>query len=568
MVDRDSGRTFVENSSDEGGSEIRLSDPNRRISRGKNISLLMVDRDSGRTFVENSSDEGGSEIRLSDPNSLDPSMTHIHHERLELENSHEVLRRLVLCAKSDIIIPKKGDMCHEPPSGYFTTYLDHFSNGFSLPPNALLVEIVRSLGVSFSQLTPNAIVAFACFHRRMSEIRIPVTLDLFHALFSARCTGPDRGWGVPTTWSSGLSKIKIGGTHHALQLECGSLGLFDETIDPGLLLPLGKKIDLAEVRALQNGAGRRPVKAPWVRLPRRRVEPDSRDAPRRMGSPRSTDRRNSHQSRQRPVADGKSTSDRRKELGPKSGAVPRQSGEDGAQKNLKRSREVENGASHNASGGGHLFVEGVNRRDRAGSFWDMSDPDLGWSMGKTLIGDHDVLHLLPQPTESLTHALAWNACQVLSLASTFQLREERSRNSESKLHEEIAMLREELLKKQKESEKYSLELTTGEHFLDSAEGKTLLTSTGEIAVEGYRASSAFRDEVLQQALTIHDQVVIDCRRQLRETKLVSEDIVRMIEPSVPEPGDENHEELLGTLDEILGDIDDDEMIEALRQNPI
>ncbi|KZV26510.1 hypothetical protein F511_07495 [Dorcoceras hygrometricum] len=232
----------------------------------------MADRDSGRTSLEDSGDEGGSEIRLSDPNSLDPSTTHIHHERLELENAHEVLRRLGLCVKSDIIIPKKGDMCHEPPSGYFTAYLEHFSNGFSLPPNALLVEIVRSLGVSFSQLTPNAIVAFACFHRRMSEIRIPVTLDLFHALFSARCTGPgsyiyfqprldckflsrirspsgswksnflyirDRGWGVPTTWSSGLSKIKIGGTHHALQLECGSLGLSDEAIDLRLLLPPG-----------------------------------------------------------------------------------------------------------------------------------------------------------------------------------------------------------------------------------------------------------------------------------------------------------------------------------------
>ncbi|KZV39928.1 hypothetical protein F511_26924 [Dorcoceras hygrometricum] len=388
----------------------------------------------------------------------------------------------------------------------------------------------------------------------------------------------DRGWGVPTTWSSGLSKIKIGGTHYALQLECGSLGICDETIDPRLLLPPGKKIDLAEVRALQNGAGRRSVKAPWVRPPRRRVGPDSRDAPRRMGSPRSTDRRISPQLWQRSVADGKSTSDRRKDLKPTSGDVPRQSGDDGVQKNLKRSREVENGAPHNVSGGGHLFVEGVNRRDRAGSFWDMSDPDLGWSMGKTLIGDHD----------------------VLSLASTFQLREERSRNSESKLHEEIAMLREELLKKQKESdekskscetlrveleeksksydvlrqelqqleEKYSLELTTGEHFLDSAVGKTLLTSAGEKAVEGYRASSAFRDEVLQQALIIHDQVVIDCRRQLRETKLVSEEIVRMIEPSVSEPGDENNDELLGTLDEILGDIDDDEMIEALRQNPI
>ncbi|KZV47500.1 hypothetical protein F511_33341 [Dorcoceras hygrometricum] len=163
-------------------------------------------------------------------------------------------------------------MCHEPSSGYFTTYLDYFSNGFSLPPNGLLIEIVHILGVSFSQLTPNAIIAFMFFRRRVSQTRIPVTLDLFHALFSARCTGPgsyiyfqprldckflsrirsprgssksnflyvrDRGWGVQITWSSGLSKIKIGGTHYALQLECGSLGLFDETIDPRLLLPPG-----------------------------------------------------------------------------------------------------------------------------------------------------------------------------------------------------------------------------------------------------------------------------------------------------------------------------------------
>ncbi|KZV42428.1 hypothetical protein F511_12654 [Dorcoceras hygrometricum] len=231
----------------------------------------------------------------------------------------------------------------------------------------------------------------------------------------------------------------------------------------------------------------------------------------------------------------------------KSGDVPRPLGDDDSQKSLKRGREVETGAQRNVSVGDHLFVDEVNRRDRVGSFWDLSDPDVGWNTGKTLIGDHD----------------------VLSLASVFQLREERSRNSESKLHEEVAMLREELLKKQKESdeksksfdtlrveleeksksyeilrqelqqlgEKYSVELTTGEYFINSAMGKT--TSTGENAIEGYRALSAFRDEVLQQALTIHDQ-----------------------------PGDENNEEFLGTLGEILGDIDDDEMIEALRQNPI
>ncbi|KZV19110.1 hypothetical protein F511_43320 [Dorcoceras hygrometricum] len=149
--------------------------------------------------------------------------------------------------------------------------------------------------------------------------------------------------------------------------------------------------------------------------------------------------------------------------------------------------------------------------------------------------------------------------------------DEKSKSCET-LHVELEeksksydVLRQEL---QQLEEKYSVELTAGGNFLNSAMGKTLLTSTGKKEIEWYRASSAFRDEVLQQALTIHDQVVIDCQRQLRETKLVSEDVVRMIEPSVPEPGDENNEELLGTLGEIMGDIDDDEMIEALLQNPI
>ncbi|KZV25503.1 hypothetical protein F511_07213 [Dorcoceras hygrometricum] len=145
-----------------------------------------------------------------------------------------------------------------------------------------------------------------------------------------------------------------------------------------------------------------------------------------MGSPRFTDRRSSTQPRQNHATVGKSTNDRRKDLGSKSGHVPRQSGDDDAQKSLKKCQEVETREQRNVSRGGHIFMEGVNRRDRAGSFWDLSDPDLGWNMRKTLIGDHDVLHPIPQPIESLTHALAWNAFQVLSMASAFQLREERS----------------------------------------------------------------------------------------------------------------------------------------------
>ncbi|KZV31611.1 hypothetical protein F511_27642 [Dorcoceras hygrometricum] len=402
------------------------------------------------------------------------------------------------------------------------------NKSFSHAPTQIRVAHVPERASPIPTIDPfNEKMAASRNIMRRPVLHLPTSLRVFLSTIITRLSG-----NVAIFWSQFPSSIV-----RTLTIRNGALPRLRGATS------IRKKIDLAEVRALQNGSGRRPMKAPWVRPPRRRVGPDSCDAPRRIGS---------------------------------LGQLMTQSGNDGAQKNSKRSREVEKGAPHNVSGGNHRFVEGVNRRDRAGSFWDMSDPDLGWSMGKPLIGDHD----------------------VLSLASTFQLREERSRNSESKLHEEIAMLREELLKKQKESdekskscetlrvelkeksksydvlrqelqqlvERYSVELTIGEHFLNSALGKTLLTSNGEKAIEGYRASSAFRDEVLRQALTIHDQVVIDCRRQLRETKLVSEDIVRMIEPSVPEPRDENNEDLLGTLD-VLDDIDDDEMIELFARIP-
>ncbi|KZV20603.1 hypothetical protein F511_21876 [Dorcoceras hygrometricum] len=258
MANRGSDRIFPENSSDEGELEIRLSDLNSldspptpihderieledsrkyisvmkictgRVPRGKDLSVLMANRGSDRIFPENSSDEGELEIRLSDLNSLDSPPTPIHDERIELEDSHEVLRRLGLCAQSDIIIPKKGDMCHEPPSGYFTTYLDYFSNGFSLPPNALLVEIVRSLSV---------------------------IVRLLGSGYRGDVWGPIRVM-LPDGWDH-----------------------------------LGQLIDVAPLN--------------------------------------------------------------------RGNALLRMSGGDGAQKNLKRSREVENGAPHNVSGGGHLFVEGV-----------------------------------------------------------------------------------------------------------------------------------------------------------------------------------------------------------------
>ncbi|XP_073138196.1 uncharacterized protein [Henckelia pumila] len=265
----------------------------------------------------------------------------------------------------------------------------------------------------------------------------------------------------------------------------------------------------------------------------------------------------------------------------------------------KKKRDDKRVVDLGALEGRHLFVEGVNHKNNAGSFWDLKDPEIGWRMGADLIGDHDRLHLLPQPTEVLTRSLASSAFQILSLSHTFQFREERSRNSGKKFDDELTSLRgeckrlseentkarDDFLKSQKELEektkrydvlcremeelrgKYSHESETGEIFLNSSIGKNLLRSTGEKSIEGYRESTAFRDEVIQRAIVIHDEVVVDCRQELWDTKLVSEEIIMMIHPKIPEPRtarvEDDTDPPLGNL---LGGLGDEEMIEALRLN--
>lgn len=52
------------------------------------------------------------------------------------------------------------------------------------------------------------------------------------------------------------------------------------------------------------------------------------------------------------------------------------------------------------------------------------------------------------------------------------------------------------------------------------------------AVKSYRASSSFENEVFRQAFGIHDELVLESRRILRETQRVPKDIVLLIGPVV------------------------------------
>lgn len=193
-----------------------------------------------------------------------------------------------------------------------------------------------------------------------------------------------------------------------------------------------------------------------------------------------------------------------------------------------------------------------------------------------------MVHLVSLSTDTFAHSLAWNSCQGLSLASVVRVREEKLRNDQDKLREEVDRLKEEtchlLQDKEKVTaeflqvqvnladklkyfatfeEKYSTEVKTGGQFLGSKAGKILLKSTEEKGAQNFKAASAFREEVLDCAMIIQDEVVLDCRNQLRKN-LVPEAIVMLIEPSVLEMDG-------GSRGGVP--LDNAEMIEALELHP-
>lgn len=191
---------------------------------------------------------------------------------LSIEDVEGLREVLGIPPECETRVPGFRDDCHSPPLGYFTLFLEYFTSGLMFPPQPLLVELVRSLGMSFSQLTPNAIIVYSAFCHKMREDRLPLSVELFHSLFLSRRSKPDSfvyfcprpeckflsripclrsfwksqffyvkdcGWGIPVVWSSGLRVIALKETHRALQLQCRDLGLFDKLFNPRILITAG-----------------------------------------------------------------------------------------------------------------------------------------------------------------------------------------------------------------------------------------------------------------------------------------------------------------------------------------
>ncbi|XP_073295148.1 uncharacterized protein [Primulina huaijiensis] len=377
----------------------------------------------------------------------------------------------------DIKVPGPQDDCHTPPLGYFTLFLEYFTGGLVFPLQPLLVELVKSLGDRFDLATIRARKATVGRRSPLAgEGRAPANRAV-HDFRDPICKGipPARSEHVRGSGSNSQKKTNYS--------------------------PSSKTL---EIRPANGGGGEAKKKQ-------------------------------AHEGVQKKI-------------------------DEEAQKNPKRIRADDQGASSKTSRFKHIFVDGVNHSKKADSFWDFDDPEIGWKKGRSIVGDYDMVHLVSLSTDSFAHSFAWNSCQGLSLASAVRVREERLRNCQDKMHEEVARLKEENFRLTQEKEKinvellqvqekladklkdftileerYSTEVKTGGQFLDSEVGNNLLKRTEEKGAQNFKAFSAFREEVLDRAMIIHDEVVLDCRNQLRK-KLVPEEIVMMIEPSVPEVG--------------------------------
>ncbi|XP_073031330.1 uncharacterized protein [Primulina eburnea] len=185
-----------------------------------------------------------------------------------------------------------------------------------------------------------------------------------------------------------------------------------------------------------------------------------------------------------------------------------------AQKNPKRTRADDQGTASKTPRVKHIYVVRVNHNEKVDSSWDLDDPKIGWKKGRSIVGDYDMVRLVSLSTDSFAHSLAWHSCQSLSLASVVRVREEKLRNYQDKLREEVARLKEDKLcltqEKEKANvellqvqgnladtkkeftileEKYSTKVKTSGKVLDSKAGNNLLKSTEEKGAQTFKASS-------------------------------------------------------------------------------
>ncbi|KAI3463695.1 hypothetical protein Pfo_020358 [Paulownia fortunei] len=227
-----------------------------------------------------------------------------------------------------------------------------------------------------------------------------------------------------------------------------------------------------------------------------------------------------------------------------------------------------------------FFTCGLNQSKGVESYWDTQDTGIGWRKTRSIVNDFNIGRFSGKPSRSISEALADDLAEFVFYFENTENAEKKVREEVAKLSDEVAKLNDEVTKlkgelknsveeQQKMNEnyktirdKYIREQTGGKKYLSSEGGKRLLESVVEKAVGAHQASPAFDEVVVQRVMVLYNDIVRDCRRMLRETGRVPEDVVMVLNPRVPEL-DDTLGDVVSSGNEVIGALDISDVIVEL-----
>ncbi|KAK6119716.1 hypothetical protein DH2020_046535 [Rehmannia glutinosa] len=373
------------------------------------------------------------------------------------------------------------------------------SDGFNIPLRPLLVEVLRSVGLCLYQLTPNALMYFEGFCYRLKELGLLVSLESFHTLFSIRKMPND------------------------------SYFYFYPRV--------GKKLDLASLhtRRLHQNLGSSATRHPSGRnvVPFGRIEKD--DVCRTEGSRNISKYGDGNRLSSPPPCE---SVERRSTIcdPPNIGVVPHFDTPSGG--SSKRRREFSLAAAPPHGAGKGFFGFRMNRVERVESFWDDNENSVGWNKTRCPINKYDIERLNVKSDKVIAEARAGESEKYKESLEYYEAAAKSSGEEITKMFKDLCNIKEELktsnenLKVMKE--KYDREIATGKKFLESEVGKDMIHNAKERVSSTFQASPAFEEIAMQCVVSVYDDTIRHCRRILWDSGQVSEDVIMLLKPHIPE----------------------------------
>ncbi|KAL9159244.1 hypothetical protein ABFS82_08G121200 [Erythranthe guttata] len=227
-----------------------------------------------------------------------------------------------------------------------------------------------------------------------------------------------------------------------------------------------------------------------------------------------------------------------------------------------------------SGGDNQLFTYGVNR-DGKESLWDLADHRLAMKKTEGFIGEYDRGRMSANGRAHMLALLGGDICRVLAIwrflmEAQAKEGEERARRvaNEMELRAQHEAVQLELTQKEHDlkvsrreveelnrcydllKEKYETEKKTGKMFLATSGGAAYREVVAKEAERRFVESEICRAMIEEKAIAaVYTPLVRSCRRYLREVGGIDDDVIRGMEPGIPDEGEE--------VDEMGTEITDD-----------